>query len=85
MKVVTIGRIVQNNDIVVNDNLVSRNHLQMVMDDNGNYTVMDLGSTNGTYVNGKRIQGEVVLHPGDEVSTSSTRSPDRPTRHPASP
>lgn len=75
MKVVTIGRSSRNNDIIVNDGLVSRNHLQIVMDDNGNYTVVDLGSTNGTYVNGQRIYGETVLQPGDEVRIGNTILP----------
>ena len=75
MKVITIGRSTENNDIVVNDEKVSRNHLQMVMDDNGNYSVVDLGSTNGTYVNGRRISGEVRLQPNDEVRIGQTVLP----------
>lgn len=75
MKVITIGRSTENNDIVVNDEKVSRNHLQMVMDDNGNYSVVDLGSTNGTFVNGQRISGEVRLQPGDEVKIGQTVLP----------
>ncbi len=75
MKVITIGRSTENNDIVVNDEKVSRNHLQMVMDDNGNYSVVDLESTNGTYVNGQRISGEVRLRPGDEVRIGQTVLP----------
>ena len=75
MKVITIGRSTENNDIVVNDEKVSRNHLQMVMDDNGNYSVVDLGSTNGTYVNGQRICGEVRLGLDDEVRIGQTILP----------
>ena len=49
-----------------NSDLVSRHHCVFLVDD---YTVRirDLGSTNGTYVNGERIQGQVVLQPGDAV------------------
>lgn len=72
MKVVTIGRSKEYNDIVVNDDKVSRNHLQMVMDDNGNYSVLDLNSTNGTYVNGKRISGQVPLKETDELRIGNT-------------
>lgn len=75
MKVITIGRSTEHNDIVVNDEKVSRNHLQMVMDDNGNYSVVDLGSTNGTFVNGQRISGEVRLQQGDEVKIGQTVLP----------
>jgi len=50
-----------------NSDLVSRHHCVFTVDD---FTVRlrDLGSTNGTYVNGERIQGQVVLKPGDHVS-----------------
>ena len=75
MKVITIGRSNENNDIVVSDAKVSRNHVQMVMDDNGNYSVVDLGSTNGTFVNGQRISGEVRLQPSDEVRIGQTVLP----------
>lgn len=75
MRVITIGRSAGNNDVVVNDVNVSRNHLQIIQDDNGNYSVVDLGSTNGTYVNGKRISGEVRLQPGDQVLIGSTMLP----------
>ncbi len=50
-----------------NSDLVSRHHCVFTVDD---FTVRlrDLGSTNGTYVNGERIQGQVELKPGDHVS-----------------
>jgi predicted component of type VI protein secretion system len=50
-----------------NSDLVSRHHCVFTVDD---FTVRlrDLGSTNGTFVNGERIQGQVVLKPGDQVS-----------------
>jgi predicted component of type VI protein secretion system len=49
-----------------NSDLVSRHHCVFTIDD---FTarLRDLGSTNGTYVNGERIQGQVVLKPGDNV------------------
>jgi len=36
-------------------------------------TVIDLGSTNGTFVNGERIAAETALDDGDEVAIGSTR------------
>lgn len=72
MKVVTIGRSKENNDIVINDEKVSRNHLQMIMDDQGNYSVLDLNSTNGTFVNGHRIKGQVPLKTSDELRIGNT-------------
>jgi predicted component of type VI protein secretion system len=55
-----------------NSDLVSRHHCVFTVDD---YTVRlrDLGSTNGTFVNGERIQGQVVLKPGDEVSVGKLK------------
>ena len=75
MKVITIGRSKEHNDIVVNDVKVSRNHLQMIMDDHGNYSVLDLNSTNGTFVNGIRITGEVPLQITDELRIGDTVLP----------
>jgi hypothetical protein len=74
MIVKTIGR-GQDNNIVVNDENVSRVHLQMVQDDNGYISVVDLGSTNGTFVNGSRITGETRLKPGDELRIGDTKLP----------
>lgn len=46
--------------------MISRHHCVFTQDD---YSVRlrDLGSTNGTFVNGERIRGEVILKTGDEV------------------
>ena len=45
----------------------------MVRARGGAPTVTDLGSTNGTYVNGDRIAAETPLHEGDELAIGSTR------------
>lgn len=71
MKVITVGRS-QECNIVVNDVNASRVHLQLVQDDNGNVSVVDLGSTNGTWVNEKRIAGEMRLNQGDRVRVGNT-------------
>lgn len=72
MKVITIGRSKDNNNVVIEDNKVSRSHLQIINDDNGDYYVIDLDSTNGTFVNGNRITGKVQLHKGDIVVIGNT-------------
>ena len=74
MKVITIGRSSDNN-VVVNDEKVSRHHLQIVEDDNGNHFVVDLQSTNGTFVNGQRITGEMPLQPHDVIMVGQTTLP----------
>jgi pSer/pThr/pTyr-binding forkhead associated (FHA) protein len=46
---------------------ISRQHARISRDPQGQLVVEDLGSTNGTYVNGQRISGQQVLNPGDTV------------------
>jgi len=46
---------------------ISKKHLQFLMMNNDLY-IEDLGSANGTFVNGKIIKGQVHLHPGDKVA-----------------
>jgi hypothetical protein len=60
-----IGRDV-NNDIVVNDSEVSRKHARLILQAAG-YMLEDLGSTNGTFVNGQRLMGPHILRPGEVV------------------
>ena len=71
MKVITVGRSTENN-IVINDAKVSRIHLQLLLDDNGICSVVDLNSTNGTFVNGQKITGEVRLQPHDLIRIGNT-------------
>lgn len=54
------------NDIVLYDPEVSRNHAH-IQYHQGRYIIEDLGSTNGTFVNGKRITAPVPLHNGDTI------------------
>jgi hypothetical protein len=58
----TLGRSLDS-DIILDDPTVSRRHAQLVLA-NGRYTLRDLRSQNGTFVNGQRIT-EVVLRDGD--------------------
>lgn len=71
MKVITIGR-GQDNDIVINDPQISRNHLQLIQKDDGTASVVDLNSSNGTYVNGHKITGEHILSKNDIVLIGRT-------------
>ena len=75
MKVITIGRDSASNEIAISDPKASRTHLQLVMDDNGNIFAVDLNSTNGTFINGQRITGQVPLHPGDDLRIGDTSLP----------
>jgi hypothetical protein len=62
---VLIGRDPQN-DVVLDDRRVSRKHAEIRLR-LGRYTLYDLQSTNGTYVNGRRV-AEKVLENGDKIS-----------------
>lgn len=57
-------------DIVLKDNSVSRRHARLELH-RGRYTVIDLGSTNGTMVNGVKINKR-VLEPGDVLTMGAT-------------
>ncbi|MAG92579.1 MAG: hypothetical protein CMJ48_02335 [Planctomycetaceae bacterium] len=52
-------------------NLVSRHHCVIKTDEFAS-RIRDLGTRNGTFVNGKQIQGEVVLADGDNVLVGDT-------------
>lgn len=62
----TIGRD-STNEIVINDAEISRRHARLTFQ-GGKYVLEDLGSTNGTYVNGQRLAGPRVLKAGEVVS-----------------
>ncbi len=62
----TIGRDASNG-VAINDVEVSRKHTRLSFQ-GGKYVVEDLGSTNGTFVNGQRLSGPSVLKSGDVVS-----------------
>jgi ABC-type multidrug transport system fused ATPase/permease subunit len=66
---VDVGR--EGNGIVVDDDRVSRRHLRLEVVD-GALTATDLGSTNGTRVNGATITTPTVLRPGDVVTIGGT-------------
>ena len=66
----TVGRLPEST-ITIDDGNVSREHAKIKAGNNG-YVVQDLGSTNGTLVNGQRIDGTRMLADGDIVSFGST-------------
>lgn len=65
MKTIKVGKSTSN-DFIVNDDSVSRSHALLIIDNSGTITIKDLNSTNGTFVDGKRIL-EAKLHPGQTV------------------
>ena len=61
----SIGRS-PDNEIAIQDPEVSRRHAQIRFS-GGLYQLEDAGSTNGSFVNGRRVQGSVILQHGDTV------------------
>jgi pSer/pThr/pTyr-binding forkhead associated (FHA) protein len=62
----SIGRD-SSNEIAVNDAEVSRRHTRLTFQ-GGKYVLEDMGSTNGTFVNGQRLTGPRVLKSGEVIS-----------------
>ena len=61
----TLGRS-RDADIFIPDQWLSRMHAEILMD-RGGLVIADLGSKNGTLVNGSRIQGPTPLRKGDQI------------------
>src|ERR1700742_1738315 len=62
-----------NNTIQLLDKIVSKEHCIVEVRD-GRFILRDLGSLNGTYVNGERGRGEMLLKHGDEIALGSPRA-----------
>lgn len=65
-KTITVGRDASN-DKQLSYGVVSHRHCEIVIQDDGKIFIKDLASTNGTYINGRRITGKEQLKPGDKV------------------
>ena len=71
MKIIKVGR-GKDNDEILNDSTVSRNHLQIFFGDDGLVVVTDLDSANGTTVNGKKIYKPTKLEPLDILKAGNS-------------
>ncbi|NQV26405.1 MAG: FHA domain-containing protein [Rhodopirellula sp.] len=67
----TVGRD-GDNDVVIPDARCSREHC-MFRKINNNWYVCDLGSSNGTFVNGNRVERLQKLRPGDRIKVASQK------------
>jgi hypothetical protein len=59
-------------DVQVDDGNVSRRHFELVREGVDDWSVVDLGSTNGTEVNGRRVDGRKRVEDGDRILIGST-------------
>jgi DNA-binding CsgD family transcriptional regulator len=69
---VTVGKDPENDLVIAADGTVSRLHAVFERIGTG-WVLRDLGSRNGTFVNGERLYSERVLRPGDEIRLGQTR------------
>ncbi len=67
---VVIGRS-EEADVFLDDPYASTFHMRLTMEE-GSLTVADLGTTNGTYVNGRRVTTPMTLSTGDSVQVGKT-------------
>jgi len=58
-------------EITLDDTFISQVHSRVSLGDSG-VVVEDLGSTNGTYLNRKKVTAPVVVNPGDVIQVGST-------------
>ncbi|WP_240134610.1 FHA domain-containing protein [Streptomyces sp. MUM 178J] len=65
VRTVRIGR-AADNDLVIDDLVVSRRHAELRAHPDGSYEIVDLGSHNGTYLNGQPVE-RAPVSPGDIV------------------
>ena len=67
-----IGRTEQN-AVVLSDDMVSRNHAMIQQLEDGEFYLIDMGSRNGSFVNGRRLTAPVALRDGDVLSFGEAR------------
>jgi pSer/pThr/pTyr-binding forkhead associated (FHA) protein len=69
-RLVTLGR-KEDNIVILNDPYASGYHAKVYVK-NTDYYLEDLNSTNGTLLNDERVEGRVMLEPGDEICIGAT-------------
>jgi adenylate cyclase len=62
----------EENDVVIPSEIVSRQHAMLQRSEDGTFYLIDMGSRNGSFVNGSRVSVPAALHDGDEISLGDT-------------
>jgi hypothetical protein len=68
---ITVGRAPGCHITIADDTFVSQLHARVFRRE-GNYLVEDLGSTNGTYLNQKKVSGVMIMQRGDRLQVGNT-------------
>jgi adenylate cyclase len=66
-----VGRQAEN-DVVIPSDIVSRQHAMLQRAEDGTFYLIDMGSRNGSFVNGKRVSVPLALNDGDQISLGDT-------------
>ena len=69
-EITTMGRGLENT-LVLDDKAVSRHHAKIVEENEG-YTLFDLQSSTGTFLNGEQLQEQALLKSGDKIFLADT-------------
>ena len=69
--VLAIGRLEDNDIVIDDDSFISSHHARIEIRPEGSW-VVDLGSTNGCFVNGQRVADERSVRKGDRIQVGST-------------
>ena len=72
MKLIKIGRTEGNDLVIKDDTTISRNHAEIFQDDEENIFLTDLNSSNGTFVNGNKLEDSIILKKKDIVKIGNT-------------
>ena len=67
-----VGRAAKGPGNLCGDDELSRHHARITYGPEGEVVIFDLGSTNGTFVNGQRLATPAILRPGDKVRMGRT-------------
>ncbi|MGI8631121.1 MAG: FHA domain-containing protein [Solirubrobacterales bacterium] len=67
-----LGRQAEGAGSLGNDIEISRQHARIAGDADGRYLIEDLGSTNGTYVNGRALDSPITLEAGDRIELGAS-------------
>ncbi len=67
----TVGRS-EDNNVVLSDRWISRNHAMVQSMETGEFYLIDLGSRNGSFLNGRRVSIPVTLQTGDRLTFGQT-------------
>lgn len=67
-----IGRQAEGDGTLAGDVEISRQHARISAESDGRFGIEDLGSTNGTFINGRRLDGRTTLETGDRIAVGAS-------------